>query len=196
MRDMLSVNGSSNVLINPEIEKKYQALNCDISTVDSDSYEKVKKLVKRNIKNIWRIQRKGESEAFAKNIGNNKFLFHGSSSKNWVGILSRGLLMPKSVVKLGVNRTDAGWLGNGIYFGDVIQTSLNYAYPSKKGTKLISIASVALGKIKKYEKITYGLNSAPNGYDSCHGVSGTEFDDDEFVIYSPNQQKLEFLLEI
>jgi hypothetical protein len=50
-------------------------------------------------------------------------LRRGSRIPNWVGILSRGILLPKIVVSLGVNRTDAGWLGNGIYFGDAICTS-------------------------------------------------------------------------
>ena len=59
----------------------------------------------------------------------------------------------------------------------------------------MTVADVALGKMKDYRKITYGLDSAPKGYDSCHGVRGTEFDDDEYVIYSQNQQKLQYLVE-
>jgi poly [ADP-ribose] polymerase len=54
---------------------------------------------------------------------------------------------------------------------------------------------VALGKIKEYSKITYGLSSPPAGFNSCHGVRGTQFSDDEFVIYNHNQQKLDYLVE-
>ena len=43
-----------------------------------------------------------------------RLLFHGSNIKNWVGILTRGILLPKIVVSLGVDRTDEGWLGSGI----------------------------------------------------------------------------------
>lgn len=45
-------------------------------------------------------------------IGNEHLLFHASRFENWVGILSRGLLQPNAVTKLGVRRTDFGWLGS------------------------------------------------------------------------------------
>jgi poly [ADP-ribose] polymerase len=72
---------------------------------------------------------RGEHEVFTQHIGNQRLLFHGSRIKNWVGILSRGILLPKIVVSMGVNRTDAGWLGNGIYFGDAACTSAFYTTP-------------------------------------------------------------------
>lgn len=202
MRDMLNVNGKTNVLVNPEIEKKYQALGCTITALDKNSpeFKKIKKYVKdgdcyNEVKNIYTLSRNGEQKDFAKDIGNCKLLFHGSSAKNWIGILSRGILLPKKVVSLGVRRTDEGWLGHGIYFGDVMSTADNYAHPSRDGVTYIALAEVALGKIKKFTEITHGLTAPPKGYDSCHGVSGTEFDDDEFVVYKQNQQKLQYLLE-
>ncbi len=99
------------------------------------------------------------------------------------------------MVTLGVHRTDAGWLGNGIYFGDAACTSTAYAHPGKRGTRFVAIANVALGKMKDFSKITYGLKEPPAGYNSCHGVRGTQFADDEYVIYSHNQQRLEYLVE-
>lgn len=201
MRDMLNVNSQSNVLISSEAAQKYKALNCDIACLDTSEFARIKKYIEKSarrqvsIKNIWKISRPVESKEFDSTIGNEKLLFHGSSVSNWVGILSRGILLPKAVVKLGVHRTDAGWLGHGIYFGDDIQTSRNYAATGQKGTSFISIARVSLGKVKQYRKITYGLSSPPPGFDSCHGVKGSEFDDDEFVIYKQNQQKLEYLIE-
>lgn len=202
MRDMLNVNGKTNVLMNPEIEKKYQALGCEIKSLDkvTPDFKKIRDYVLKSrcgveVKNVYTVFRTQEHNDFTTQIGNQKLLFHGSSAHNWIGILSRGLLLPKTVVTLGVHRTDEGWLGHGIYFGDVAETALNYAHSGKKGTRFITLAKVALGKIKKYEDITYGLKSPPKGYDSCHGVSGTEFDDDEFVIYNQNQQKLEYLVE-
>jgi poly [ADP-ribose] polymerase 2/3/4 len=203
MRDMLNVNGKTNVLINPEIEKKYQALGCAIGVLDPKSakFKEIKEYVgsktynRFKLKNVYTLSRELEEKDFAQDIKNCKLLFHGSRAANWVGILSRGILLPKTVVSLGVQRTDAGWLGAGIYFGDVMSTSYYYAGPSKKGTRFIALAEVALGKIKKYTKITYGLTAPPAGYDSCHGVSGTEFSDDEFVVYKQNQQKLQYLLE-
>ncbi len=203
MRDMLNVNGKTNVLVNPQIEQKYAALGCTIEPVAPGTLKEMKEYVEGSahhgrykVKSIWKVQRPVEHKAFASHIGNTKLLFHGSAAKNWVGILSRGILLPKIVVSLGVRRTDAGWLGNGIYFGDAVCTSCNYAHPGKRGTRLLTVADVALGKIKQYHKITYGLNKPPDGYHSCHGVRGSEFADDEFVVYEHNQQRLEYLVEI
>lgn len=59
----------------------------------------------------------------------------------------------------------------------------------------MAIAQVALGHVKQYEEITYGIKAPPKGYHSCHGVRGTEFEDDEFVVYDEKQQKLAYLVE-
>jgi len=210
MRDMLNVNGNTGVLMNPEVDKKYKALNCTIEPISNSSskYKELKEYVEKSqvrtkvikIKNIYSLYREGEQKEFKTAVGNVKKLFHGSSTKNWVGILSRGLLLPKIVVSLGVHRTDAGWLGNGIYFGDSVNTASNYAGQGSRGTKFMTIAEVALGKVKDYHKITYGLSGPPSGFDSCHGVRRktgvtSQFDDDEFVIYDSKQQKLDYLVE-
>lgn len=204
MRDMLNVNGKTNVLVNPEIEQKYKALNCEINLVESARFKELKEYFESSVikgkgrikvKNIWQVKRPDEHDHFTKSVDNHKLLFHGSAAKNWVGILSRGLLLPKIVVTLGVHRTDAGWLGSGIYFGDAACTSSYYAAPNKRGTKFIAIAKVALGKMKEYRKITYGLSEPPTGYHSCHGVRGSEFADNEYVVYQHNQQRLEYLVE-
>lgn len=204
MRDMLNVNGKNNVLINPEVEGKYKALNCTIETLSAGKFKEIKDYVEKSVvrsgrvkvKNIWCIARKSEHTDFNQKIDNRQLLFHGSSPKNWVGILSRGLLLPKIVVTLGVHRTDAGWLGNGIYFGNAACTAMNYAGSGRRSTSFMTVAEVALGKVKDYTKITYGLKGPPEGYDSCHGVRGSQFADDEFVIYEHNQQKLQYLVEV
>ena len=64
----------------------------------------------------------------------------------------------------------------------------------------MAVARVGLGKRKEFTKITYGLNAPPDGFDSCHGLRHTkdrtsQFEDDEFVIYRQNQQRLEYLVE-
>lgn len=205
MRDMLSVNGDANVLHNPEVERKYQALNCGIEPAAEETFAEIKKYVegsvvrkgvRHTVRSVWQVRRPTEYAGFAEEVGNSRLLFHGSAAKNWVGILSRGLLLPKIVVTLGVRRTDAGWLGNGIYFGDAICTSAGYAHPGSRRTRFVAVARVALGKKKEYRKITYGLSRPPEGFDSCHGVRGSEFSDDEYVVYDTRQQRLEYLVEI
>jgi poly [ADP-ribose] polymerase len=212
MKDMLQVNGEGgSVLFDARIDAEYEALKCQVGYLDSDSPEyrriaehAVKSLVKVKsikVKNVYTLKREEEWGAFDTAVGNEQFLFHGSRIANWVGILSRGILLPKIVVSMGVNRTDAGWLGNGIYFGDAMCTSCFYATPGRHKTKLIAVARVGLGKMKDYTKITYGLNAPPEGYQSCHGVRRkagrpSEFDDDEYVIYTTKQQRLEYLVEV
>jgi poly [ADP-ribose] polymerase len=206
MKDMLQVNGEGgSVLFNARVDDEYAALGCTIEPISPASSQfkdladhVVSSQVKSEgieVRNIFAIRRPSEWDGFTKGMDNQRLLFHGSRARNWVGILSRGILLPKIVVSLGVGRTDAGWLGNGIYFGDAACTSAQYASPGKKGTSFLTIARVALGKMKDYSKITYGLNAPPEGYDSCHGVRGTEFDDDEYVIYTTAQQRLEYLVE-
>src|SRR5207248_2147764 len=116
-----------------------------------DSQVKSKRI---KVWNVYRVRRSHEREQFAENIGNQRLLFHGSRIQNWVGILSRGILLPKIVVSMGINRTDAGWLGHGIYFGDATCTSMAYTSAGQKKTSLLAIANVALGKMKDYHKIT------------------------------------------
>jgi predicted DNA-binding WGR domain protein len=206
MRDMLKVNGDGgNVLFDNEVQSRYDALGCELGYLDvkAADYKKIESHViksqvthkKIKVKRIFTVKRKTEWKDFASKVGNDKLLFHGSNVKNWVGILSRGILLPKIVVSLGVDRTDEGWLGNGIYFGDASCTAANYTVPGKQKTRFITVARVALGKMKDYREITYGLKGPPKGFHSCHGVRGTEFDDDEFVIYTTEQQRLEYLIE-
>lgn len=210
MKDMLSVNGDQSVLYDSQVDAQYEALRCTLAPIDrkSSTYRELEDFIVKSqiktktirVKNIYSVRRPDEWTAFDGKVGSERLLLHGSRIKNWVGLLSRGILLPKIVVSMGVNRTDAGWLGNGIYFGDAACTSAFYTTAGKKGTRFMAIARVALGKMKDYTKITYGLNEPPAGYDSCHGVRHTpqtssQFADDEYVVYRTNQQRLEALVE-
>ncbi|MCA9713371.1 MAG: WGR domain-containing protein [Myxococcales bacterium] len=208
MRDMLQVSGDDNVLFDGGAADQYAALGCAIEPLAKTSaeYKRWSKHVLDNqlsrgikIVNLYTLKRPPEHKSYRK-LSNERLLFHGSSLRNWVGILSRGILLPKVVVGMGVSRTDEGWLGHGIYFGSESCTAVNYTYPGKRGTSMMAICRVALGKIKRYRDITYGLTRPPRGYDSCHGISNvdddeSEFDDNEYVIYDTAQQRLEVLVE-
>ncbi len=210
MKDMLQVNGDENVLFDPEIDKKYDALDCEIEPLGRMSRERkqiadlvLKSQIKSKtikVRSVFKVQREAEWQGFRDEIEPQRHLFHGSRIGNWVGLLSRGLLMPRIVVSMGVNRTDPGWLGHGIYFGDAACTSAFYTTPGHKKTRFMGVFRVALGKAKQYRKITYGLSGPPAGYDSCHGVRNkvmrhSEFADDEYVIYDTRQQRQEYLVE-
>jgi poly [ADP-ribose] polymerase len=207
MRDMMLVQ---NVLFEADVDARARALGCEIGFVepgDAMFSELTDMVVKSQVKtktvkvkNIFTVRRGSEHESFQSEIPNQRLLFHGSRIKNWTGILSRGLLMPKVVVQMGVHRSDEGWLGNGIYFGDAACSSTFYTTPGKGGTRLMALALVALGEMKEYTKITYGLSAPPPGYHSCHGLRSrpglrSQFEDDEYVVYQTNQQRLEYLVE-
>lgn len=211
MKDMLQVNGDGgSVLFDARIDQEYDALQCRVEWIEpgsSEYKEMADHVVNSQIKsktikvhNVYRIRREAEWDQFTEKLGNQRMMFHGSRIPNWVGILSRGILLPKIVVSMGVHRTDPGWLGHGIYFGDAACTSVFYTTPGRKKTRLMAIARVALGKMKDYTEITYGLNAPPPGYDSCHGVRATsgrrsQFADDEYVVYDVRQQRMEYLVE-
>jgi poly [ADP-ribose] polymerase len=211
MRDMLAVNGAEGaVLFNEEVDSQFKALGCELAVIDpkSGEFRELRDYVEKSqvktshlrVKSLFKVRRPAEWAAFDAAVGNERMLFHGSRIANWVGLLSRGILLPKIVVSMGVNRTDEGWLGHGIYFGDAACTSLYYTTPGRKKTRFMAIARVGLGKVKEYTKITYGLSAPPPGYDSCHGVRNkpgtvSQFADDEFVIYRAGQQRMEYLVE-
>jgi len=211
MKDMLQVNGEKgSVLYDAQVDAQYTSLGCEIKALDraDATYKGIEDFVlssqvkSKSIKvhNVYTVRRPGEWEQFSGEIENQRLLFHGSRIQNWVGILSRGILLPKIVVSLGVHRTDAGWLGHGIYFGDAACTSAFYTTPGMRKTRLMAVARVALGKMKEFTKITYGLTEPPAGYHSCHGVRNggkvnSQFADDEYVIYDARQHRQEYLVE-
>lgn len=210
MKDMLQVNGDESLLYESQVDARYKALRCAVAWIEpgSERFEELERyVVKSQVKakgvkvlGVYALRRDDEWASFAERVGNQQLLFHGSRAQNWVGILSRGIVLPKIAVSMGVHRTDAGWLGNGIYFGDAASTSAAYTTPGRGGSRFMALARVALGNVKQFTKITYGLTSPPDGYDSCHGVRGgwlrkSQFADDEYVVYRTDRQRLEYLVE-
>ena len=185
MRDMLNIRETSMSCPNPSSLAKYQALRCKIDAVDpmSDEFLGVERQVLKNnyngcsvrILQVYRIGRVSETAEFLGSLGNVRSLFHASSVRNFMGILSRGLLMPKVVVEdHGVERTDTGNLGSGIYFSDSVSASVKYSSPSEMdGTRLLAVCDVALGSCLDLYERDFSLNAAPSGYNSVHGVRKT-----------------------
>ncbi|KAM8819719.1 LOW QUALITY PROTEIN: protein mono-ADP-ribosyltransferase PARP4 [Eudromia elegans] len=212
IRDMLNIRETNMSSPNPSSLAKYQALRCRIEAVAPESYEFLsikEQLLKKNyddcpvrILQIYRVARIGETAEFLSSLGNIQSLFHASPVRNFVGILCRGLLMPKVVVEdHGLERTDAGNLGSGIYFSDSISASIKYSSPSMMdGTRLLAVCDVALGSCLDLYQRNYSLSSAPSGYESVHGVRKTpdvssDFEDDEFVVYKTSQIKIRYVVK-
>ena len=102
------------------------------------------------VHSVFTCERPVEAANFQSNIGNIQQLFHSSKDPNFLGILSRGLLLPKIVVSdFGGKRSDAESLGTGIYFGLDASTSVKYSSPGeKRGSRLLLVCDVALGSVK------------------------------------------------
>ncbi|XP_063743536.1 protein mono-ADP-ribosyltransferase PARP4 isoform X2 [Eleginops maclovinus] len=207
IRDILNVSEMTLRSPMPSCLGKYRALRCGIEAVppDTPEFQAVTSLLqdrKLQIKKVLRVSRGVELQTFKSEFGNVQPLLHSSRPSNFVGVLSRGLLLPRvGVEHHGIERTDVGYLGSGIYFSDSVSTSLKYSNPSQTdGSRLLLVSDVALGQCVDVHKKDLTLTQAPEGHDSVHGVRRTpnthsEFVDDEYVVYSPDQVKLKYVVQ-
>lgn len=137
---------------------------------------------------LYRIKLPTERAAFNANTfgkQNVRTLWHGTRSQNVRHILNKsGLRIPQAVTN--------GWrLGPGIYFADRFAKSYNY---SDKGSRsILFLADVALGIPKTFDG-SYDGKQAPAGYHSTHGTKSWGGTGDEFVVYTPPQQTIRYLL--
>ncbi|XP_052074990.1 uncharacterized protein LOC127712542 isoform X2 [Mytilus californianus] len=211
IRDIISVGEATDWSDEATTVAKYKALKCHVTQLDpsTDEFDHVTKLVrstseKAELLNVYKLERTLEDLCFQSEVGNIQLLMHSSGFHNFLGILSRGLLMPNFVEdEHGITRTDDGLLGSGIYFSDTASKSLMYSGPSTThGSRLLLLCDVSLGKVKDCKRIDNSLMEPPSGYDSVHGVKSssdsepTDFIDDEYVIYNPRQQKMKYLVQL
>jgi len=221
MNDIITIQMKTGRIIdvnkNP-LDTKYEALDCRVEIVESGTQEyedliqkimNVEQSYKPNydpdtikVHNIYKIDRGNEEKTYSRHMTNQNLLFHGSRGSNFVGLLSRGILLPKIVVSEGLStRTDFGYLGAGVYFSDSFFDSIKYAHPPTNSTlRFMLVCNVAMGNEKKYTKITSELDRSPPGYNSCFGVGrhidpNSDFDNNEIVVYNSNQYKLQYLVE-
>ncbi|KAA0715889.1 Poly [ADP-ribose] polymerase 4 [Triplophysa tibetana] len=207
IRDILNVSEATLRSPLPSSLGKYRALRCSIDVVQSENPEftVVSQLLRDKpiqIQQILRVSRGVELQMFMENLGNIKPLLHSTSPSSFVGILSRGLLLPRAGVEQhGIERTDIGNLGGGIYFSDSLMTSVRYSKPSStNGSRLLLVCDVALGQCKDLLKRDTTLTFAPEGYHSVHGVRRTskmpsDFEDDEYVVYNTDQIQLKYVVQ-
>ncbi|XP_070770875.1 protein mono-ADP-ribosyltransferase PARP4 [Enoplosus armatus] len=207
IRDVLNVSEMTLRSPMPSCLGKYRSLRCSIETVppSGSEFQAVSALLqdsKVQIQQVLRVSRMVDLQTFKSELGNIKPLLHSSSPSNFVGVLSRGLLLPRvGVEHHGIERTDVGNLGSGIYFSDAVSTSLKYSKPSvTDGSRLLLVCDVALGRCRDVHKRDLTLTQAPEGHHSVRGVRHTrhtpsEFADDEYVVYSPDQVKLKYVVQ-
>uniref|UniRef100_A0A8C5RSJ3 Poly [ADP-ribose] polymerase n=1 Tax=Laticauda laticaudata TaxID=8630 RepID=A0A8C5RSJ3_LATLA len=188
IRDMLNISEINMSVLNPSSLSKYRALRCRIDALDvkNEEFNSVKHFENLiQVLNIYKVSRTTESMLFERNLGNVQSLFHGSSVCNFVGILSRGLLLPNVAEDYALERTDFGYLGSGIYFSNSVRTSIKYSQPCETdGTRLLLICDVALGNCWKTKQYYYCSSEGPPlCHDSVHGVRRTEKKNSIFEVF-------------
>lgn len=210
LKDMISISEETNWSPRPSVQSKYRSIGAyvnHLSKTSQDFQELRSKITENstnqiNVLNIFEVIRPNESFHYkSDSLSNQKRLFHGSRVENFVGILTRGLLLPQCVEnEHGIERTDVlGRLGCGIYFSNSIETSLKYSKLGKtRNTRLIGIYDVALGECKEYTDFDTSLTQPPFGYQSTHGQvsSGSKFLDSEYVVYDVTQCCLRYVVEV
>eukprot|EP01132_Coremiostelium_polycephalum_P003746 gene3746-4665_t len=161
-----SESDDSNIL-----ESYYKQLKTKIVPLDTngEEYEFIQKYVKNTFEtrarpptiiNIFKIEREGESERFAKttHLGNRKLLWHGSRLSNFVGIISQGLRIAPPEAPVSGYR-----FGKGIYFADIMSFSANYCRTSGDDFCMF-LGDVSLGKTADLYKDTYMEKPQPNSH--------------------------------
>jgi len=115
-----------------------------------------------------------------KKVSNHYLLWHGSSTANFIGILSEGLRLPMH----------SGLCGKGVYFADMCSKSYGYCSqeksPDGKGgeTSILLLCEVALGKMFEVDTVerldmVSELDKPIDGFNSTKalGISGPDFVD-------------------
>lgn len=88
---------------------------------------------------IFEVRRYEEESSYKPFENSNRMLLlHGSSMKNYIGILKHGLKPPKEY-------RESYCFGMGIYFGDTILVSGSFTSTTPDGTGFVLIAEVAVG---------------------------------------------------
>lgn len=193
----------SQALQTTAVVRQYASLGCDISVVpeqDAIFAQLQTEVHPLKLRRLFRVRREQEHQAFHADDANIQLLFHGSRMHNWLGLLAKGMLLPKQVEATGVVLTDGGWLGRGLYFGNA-DTASRYASKGGGKTAFLLASEVAMGRVFQTRERDFDLTAAPEGYDSCHGVKRTpeqdsQFTEDEYVVYQAERKRMAFLLEV
>jgi len=233
MKDIIKVNNiKTRNSSGSEIDRMYSALGCTISPVRADSpqYSPVALLFRGlTVKNVFSVvspEERARFKAFcskrsvagntAENNGPVRLLVHGTKPENTLGIISRGMMLPVMLAANtgGGKRTDFGYLGAGIYFGDSAAASAKYTRPAPTkptsqskhtstttNSALMLVFRVFVGQAKQLTRVCPTLQQAPTGFDSVQGLgrstgaTASDFADNEYVVYDLAQQQLEYLVE-
>ncbi|XP_067947430.1 protein mono-ADP-ribosyltransferase PARP4-like [Watersipora subatra] len=199
--DLLSVGEATDWNLECDITTKLRSLNCHVAECEKQNWPQLVKEIESGeedivISEVFAVAR--PTEHLPKDGKQRQLLYHSSSRENYLGILSRGLLLPKHVVEdFGGKRTDAGDLGNGIYFADDFRTSHRFSSCSSDNSRLMLVCEVVTGSCFTTTAKMPGLVEPPTGYDSVMAEGGSrsgDFKSNEYCVYSTKQQALRYVI--
>ncbi len=201
MRDVYEVKGS----LGSEVDAKYKAMNALINPIDNSSrdYKRiVKKILKTqsrhhyvdiHVNKIYKVELNATKGRFNPNTLKVMELFHGSATRNLLGILQRGLLIsPPDATYTG------SAFGRGIYFAKHSTKSSQYCtrfYRNKYSNGFLFLADVAVGKMQKVYTYDGRIRGPARGFDSIKGVKGPVLLHDEHIIYNANQSEIRYIVD-
>ncbi|XP_057321748.1 poly [ADP-ribose] polymerase 1-like isoform X4 [Microplitis mediator] len=230
-------NPQSENNINP-LDIFYQKLNVEIKVLnrDHEHFQIIQQYVENthsskhdtyiiDLLDIFFVEKHGsfheKYEERSNNLGNKKWLWHGTSLTNISGILLNGLkIMPPEAHITGAT------FGQGIYFTDTVSKAANFSGTKKVENPIgiLLLCEVALGNIKECNK-NDSITRNPDGYDSIMGKGNiypnieeshttpegiivpygklskehrdfNNFNHNEYIVYDPNQVKIQYLVNV
>ncbi len=153
------------------------------------------------VKNVYRVvnrKTQGEFEKLLLEINKNRIKkWHGSYNKNWLGIITEGLVIRKT-------RTNGRAFGDGLYFGSFFK-SLMYTEGGRDGWQgYMALYDLNMGEVLEikdrrgswYSDIHKHLYRDGRQYHSVWAVAGGPVIYDEWIIYNRCQSTIYALVEL
>ena len=149
------------------------------------------------VRDIFEVCIPAERDAYAQNkkgLSRRELLFHGTPNRNVRHILRQGLICPQTP-------SHGRMLGNGIYLANRASKSVNYCRSSRVSVpRMLFVVEAALGRCYVAPEAK-GYSNPPLFHDSVCGKAGHTrvsmagtLVNDEFVVYSPAQQTIRYLV--
>ena len=108
-------------------------------------------------------------------------------------------MLPNIVTnEFGINLTDFGKLGAGVYFSPQCTTSLKYTSCAQNEFRYLLVCDVACGKEYSADDLKIDFVKAPDGYNSVVSALGSkEFESgQEVVVYDTSQISIKYLVQL
>jgi poly [ADP-ribose] polymerase len=149
-------------------------------------------------RDIFSVRIPAEREAYERNrrgVSRKELLFHGTRNGNVRHILRQGLICPGTP-------SHGRMLGNGIYLANMASKSANYCAPGRRDVpRMLLVVEAALGKCYCAPQAG-AFDRPPLRHDSVRGkagqtrigLGGWTLMNDEFVVFSPSQQTIRYLV--